>query len=120
VPLVILCKENGSSSAKCLANSETLLQLGRDPKRVGAQLGITSVLHTWTRDLRLHAHLHCIVTGGGLHADGNRWLHAREDYLFPEKVLGKLFRGKLLALLASASEALTRNQPLLLARTRPD
>ncbi len=48
------------------AASETLLTLGRDPKRLGGQLGVTAVLHTWTRDLRFHAHLHCIVTGGGL------------------------------------------------------
>ena len=46
------------------AGSETLLALGKDPKRLGAQLGITTVLHTWMRDLRFHPHLHCIVTGG--------------------------------------------------------
>jgi hypothetical protein len=51
------------------AGSQTLLELGSDPKRLGAQLGITIVLHTWTRDLRFHAHLHCIVTGGGLHSN---------------------------------------------------
>jgi len=87
------------------AGSQTLLELGADPKRLGAQLGITCVLHTWTRDLRFHAHLHCIVTGGGLHQDGDRWLHAREGYLFPAKVLGKLFRGKLMASLAAAHQA---------------
>lgn len=84
------------------AGSQTLLELGADPKRLGAQLGITIVLHTWTRDLRFHAHLHCIVTGGGLHSDGDRWLRAREGYLFPARVLSKLFRGKLVAALAAA------------------
>ena len=84
------------------AGSQTLLQLGADPKRLGAQLGVTIVLHTWTRDLRLHAHLHCIVTGGGLHRDDDRWIPARQNYLFPVKVLSKLFRGKLLASLAAA------------------
>jgi hypothetical protein len=78
------------------AGSQTLLELGADPKRLGAQLGFTCVLHTWTRDLRFHAHLHCIVTGGGLNRDGDRWLRPPSpDYLFPGKVLGKLFRGKL-------------------------
>jgi hypothetical protein len=86
------------------AGSQTLLELGADPKRLGAQLGLTCVLHTWTRDLRFHAHLHCIVTGGGLHPDGDRWVYARQDYLFPAKVLGSLFRGKLMASLAAANE----------------
>lgn len=87
------------------AGSQTLLELGADPKRLGAQLGITIVLHTWTRDLRFHAHLHCIVTGGGLHADGERWLSTPQDYLFPVRVLSKLFRGKLLASLDAAYQA---------------
>lgn len=86
------------------AASETLLALGQDPKRLGGQLGITAVLHTWTRDLRFHAHLHCIVTGGGLTADG-RWIPALQDYLFPAKVLSKLFRGKLLSALEAAYRA---------------
>ena len=87
------------------AGSQTLLELGADPKRLGAQLGITIVLHTWTRDLRVHAHLHCIVTGGGLQADDERWLSTPQDYLFPVKVLSKLFRGKLLASLDAAYQA---------------
>jgi hypothetical protein len=87
------------------AGSQTLLELAADPRRLGAQLGITCVLHTWTRDLRFHVHLHCIVTGGGLHPDGDRWSPAREGYLFPAKVLGSLFRGKLTASLAAAYQA---------------
>jgi hypothetical protein len=55
------------------AASKTLLKLGDDPKRLGAQLGITAVLHTWTRELAYHPHLHCIVTGGGLGPDGTKW-----------------------------------------------
>lgn len=77
--------------------SKTLLELGRDPKRFGALLGITAVLHTWTRDLRLHPHLHCVVTGGGLHINEDRWVDSGPKYLFPVKVLGKLFRGKFTA-----------------------
>ena len=83
----------------------TLLELGQDPKRLGGLLGITAVLHTWTRSLAFHPHLHCIVTGGGLSADGTRWVAAdrgRSRYLFPFEVMASLFRGKLLAALADA------------------
>lgn len=86
------------------AGSQTLLALGRDEKRLGAQLGLTAVLHTWTRDLRFHPHLHCIVTGGGLTADG-RWRATKRDYLFPVSVLSVLFRGKLVAALDEAYRA---------------
>ena len=84
------------------AGSQTLLDLGEDEKRLGAQLGLTAVLHTWTRDLRFHPHLHCIVTGGGLTRDGARWKATRQDYLFPVRVLSKLFCGKLVAALDTA------------------
>jgi hypothetical protein len=87
------------------AATAALLELGRDPKRLGAQLGITAVLHTWTRELRFHPHVHCIVTGGGLSEDGTRWVSTRPDYLFPVRVLGSLFRGKFLAALIAAREA---------------
>lgn len=83
------------------AGSQTLLELGRDQRRLGAQLGVTAVLHTWTRDLRFHPHLHCIVTGGGLTAEG-RWRASRQDYLFPVRVLSALFRGKLVSALDDA------------------
>jgi len=83
------------------AGSQTLLALGRDEKRLGAQLGLTAVLHTWTRDLRFHPHLHCIVMGGGLSDDG-QWKSTKRDYLFPVAVLSKLFRGKVVAILNEA------------------
>ena len=83
------------------AGSQTLLALGRDEKRLGAQLGLTAVLHTWTRDLRFHPHLHCIVMGGGLSDDG-QWKSTKRDYLFPVAVLSKLFRGKVVAILDEA------------------
>src|SRR6185503_12782432 len=73
------------------AASQTLLELGRDPRRLGALIGLTAVLHTWSRDLSFHPHLHCIVTGGGLSLDAERW-PGRRGYLFPVRVLGKLFR----------------------------
>jgi hypothetical protein len=81
------------------AASQTLLALGHDPTRLGAELGITAVLHTWTRELEFHPHVHCIVTAGGLTADRRHWRPAHQRHLFPVKVLGALFRGKVLAAL---------------------
>jgi hypothetical protein len=89
-------------NAMFAAGSQTLLALGEDEKRLGAQLGLTAVLHTWTRDLRFHAHLHCVVTGGGLTRDGTQWKRSKQDYLFPVSVLSALFRGKLVAALDEA------------------
>lgn len=85
------------------AASRTLLALGRDPRRLGAQLGVTAVLHTWTRDLRFHPHLHCIVTGGGLDLEAGAWVRRQGGrYLFPVVVLSRLFRGKFMAALERA------------------
>ncbi len=81
--------------------SSTLLTLGRDPKWLGGQIGLTAVLHTWTRDLRFHPHLHCIVPGGGLSRDGERWVSSPSSYLFPVKVISQLYRGKLVDALSS-------------------
>ena len=75
--------------------AETLLQLASDPKRLGGLLGITAVVHTWGRNLIFHPHLHCIVTGGGLDAEGG-WVDSYEKYLLPVKVLRARFRGKFL------------------------
>ncbi len=88
------------------AASRTLLALGRDPRRLGGLLGVTAVLHTWTRTLAFHPHLHCIVTGGGLAPDGTRWVAARGRgrFLFPVTVVARLFRGKLLAALTRARQ----------------
>jgi hypothetical protein len=82
--------------------SATLLTLGRDPKRLGAELGVTMVLHTWTRELLFHPHVHAIVTGGGLSDDDARWVRTRKSFLFPVRVMGALFRGKMLAALEAA------------------
>jgi len=101
-------KPLASSNRECFfaalfkAAADTLLELGADEERLGAQLGITAVLHTWTRELKFHPHLHCVVTGGGLSKDGHAWVPAHRRYLFPVKVLSRLFRGKLLAALGAA------------------
>jgi hypothetical protein len=70
-----------------------------------AQLGITAVLHTWTREMLLHPHLHCIVTGGGLALDGTRWVACRDTFLFRVEVMGALFRGRFMAGLVRAHKA---------------
>jgi Putative transposase/Transposase zinc-binding domain len=82
--------------------SATLLALARDPKLLGAELGVTMVLHTWTRELLFHPHVHAIVTGGGLSDDDARWVRTRKRFLFPVRVMGALFRGKMLAALERA------------------
>ena len=84
------------------AASQTLKQLAKDPKHLGAQLGFTAVLHTWGQQLSLHPHLHCVVTGGGLAHDGRKWVRGRRGYFLPVRVLAKLFRGKFLAKLQQA------------------
>jgi len=81
----------------------TLLELGET--HLGATLGVTEVLHTWTRTLTYHPHVHCIVTGGGLSLDGKRWVKTSKKYLLPFKVLSRLFRGKFLAALKQAQAA---------------
>lgn len=84
------------------AASRTLLELAADPQRLGAQIGVTAVLHTWGQNMLFHPHLHCVVTGGGLSADAERWVPGRKQYFLPVKVLGALFRGKYMASLQDA------------------
>ena len=75
------------------ASAAALLQLAQDPRFVGARLGMVGVLHTWTRQLLFHPHVHYIVTGGGLNADG-RWRASRKDFLVPVQALSLIFRAK--------------------------
>jgi hypothetical protein len=79
------------------AAAATLQCFGRDPRHLGAELGVTAVLHTWGQNLSQHIHLHCVVTGGGLSTDGQRWVCARRGFLFPVRALSKVFSGKFLA-----------------------
>ncbi len=76
--------------------AETLLTIGADPKRLGARLGITAVLHTWGSAMTHHPHLHCIVPGGGLSLDGERWVASRPHFFLPVRVLSRLFRRRFL------------------------
>jgi hypothetical protein len=79
--------------------SETLKELATDKKHIGARIGFIAVLHTWGQNLSYHPHIHRIVTGGGLSDDRKKWLHSKNDFLFPVQVMGRLFRGKFLSYL---------------------
>jgi Putative transposase/Transposase zinc-binding domain len=87
------------------ATAETLLTIARDPKRLGVELGFFAVLHSWGQNLHFHPHLHCVVPGGGLSADQDRWIHGRRKYLLPVKVLSRLFRRLFLEALEEAYTA---------------
>ena len=78
------------------AVAETLHDVSRNSKNLGATIGFSCVLHTWTQTLLFHPHIHCIVTGGGLHPDRDRWIAAKRGFLFPVRILSQLFRAKLL------------------------
>ena len=81
--------------------SQALLQLAHDPRFVGGTLGLVGVLHTWTRDLRYHPHVHFLVTGGALDHEG-RWRSSAPNFLLHEHPLALLFRGKFRAALRQA------------------
>ena len=85
--------------------SETLMELSANSKHLGARIGFMGVLHTWGQNLLDHPHIHCVVTGGGLSLDGNRWVSCRKRFFIPVRVMSALFRGKLLAHIKSNFEA---------------
>jgi len=84
------------------ASAETLLQVARNPRHLGAEIGFFSVLHTWNQKLKLHPHVHCVVPAGGLSLDHTRWLRSRPHFFLPIQVLRRVFRGKFVAALKSA------------------
>jgi len=86
------------------AAARTILTLSGESKHLGAQPGVTVVLHTWTRELHFHPHVHCIVTGGGLSPDGDSWISVRNNYLLPRDLMAALFRGILLTKLVDAQQ----------------
>src|SRR5919197_266767 len=83
------------------AVAETLLTVARDPHHLGADIGFLAVLHTWGQTLPHHPHLHCVVPGGGLTADG-RWVSCRPNFLLPVRVLSRLYRRLFLESLQAA------------------
>jgi hypothetical protein len=84
------------------ASAETLLTIARDPKHLGANIGFFSILHTWGQNLRHHPHVHCVVTGGGISQDQQRWIDSRKNFFLSVRVLSRLFRRLFLAQLAEA------------------
>ncbi len=84
------------------ASAQTLLQVAADPKHLGAKLAILSVLHTWGQTLMHHPHVHCVVPGGGIAPDGDRWIACRPNFFLPVRVLSRVFRGKFLAMVRRA------------------
>jgi hypothetical protein len=77
--------------------TQTLQEFARAPNPLGAEIGITAVLHTWGQTLTEHIHVHCVVTGGGVSPDGTQWRACQRRFLFALKALGQVFRGKYLA-----------------------
>src|SRR5215831_10961007 len=74
------------------AAAETLQQSAAHPNHLGAEIGFVAVLHTWGQNLEHHPHLHCVVPGGGLTPDGERWIACQNGFFLPVRVLSRLFR----------------------------
>jgi hypothetical protein len=85
--------------------AETLQTIAADPRHLGARIGVTLVLHTWGSALTHHPHVHGIVPGGGLSADGQRWVACRPGFFLPVRVLSRRFRHRFLEAMAGAHAA---------------
>lgn len=100
---LLLCNKRIMLNILFKAVSDTLLQFGANPKnRLGGKLGAILFLHTWDQTLMDHFHIHCLIPGGVLSEAGDKWIACRTDYLFPEKALSKVFRGKFIDYLKEA------------------
>jgi hypothetical protein len=78
-------------------SAATMLELARDPKHLGADIGFLGVLHTWGQNLEHHPHVHYIVPAGGLALDGSRWIDSSRHFFLPVHALSRVFRGKFVA-----------------------
>jgi len=85
--------------------AETTVTIAADPKRLGARIGITAILHSWGSAMTHHPHIHMIVPGGGLSLDGAHWISCRPSFFLPVRVLSRLFRRLFLEQLVAAHEA---------------
>jgi Putative transposase/Transposase zinc-binding domain len=84
-------------------SAATLREVAADPRHLGAEIGILSILHTWGQTLVRHPHVHCVVPAGGLASDHQRWIRPKYSAFFlPVKVLSRVFRGKFVAALRRA------------------
>ncbi len=79
------------------ASANALLEVAADPKHLGAGIGFLSILHTWGQTLQRHPHIHCVVPGGGLSQDGQRFIRSSSRFFLPVRVLSRVFRGKFVA-----------------------
>ena len=84
------------------ASAETLLEIARDPRHLGAEIGFFSVLHTWNQKLGLHPHVHCVIPAGGLSLNHTQWMKSHSRFFLSIKVLRRVFRGKFVAALKQA------------------
>ena len=84
------------------ASAQATITIAADEKRLGAKVGITSVLHTWGSAMTHHPHVHMIVPGGGLSEDGSRWVACRSQFFLPVRVLSQLFRRLVVEMLGAA------------------
>jgi hypothetical protein len=83
-------------------SARTLIEIARDPRHLGAEIGFFSVLHTWDQRLQHHPHVHCVLAAGGFAPDHSRWTSSRHSFFLPVKVLSRVFRGKFVAGLRAA------------------
>src|SRR6476620_10683825 len=79
------------------ASAQTLLEVAADPRHLGAEIGIISILHTWGQNLLLHPHIHCVIPTGGFSPDHSRWIRPLYPFFLPVKILSRVFRGKFCA-----------------------
>jgi hypothetical protein len=96
---VLRANQRDGYAALMQASAAAIIELARDPRYVGGTVAVLAVLHTWTQQLTLHPHVHCLVSGGGISEDASTWHPARQNFLLPIKALAKLVRGKFRALL---------------------
>ena len=87
------------------ATAETLRTIAATPKHLGAEIGFIAILHTWGQNLQHHPHLHCVIPGGGLSADGEHWVACRPGFFLHVRVLSLLFRRLFLEQLQAAFDA---------------
>jgi hypothetical protein len=96
---ILRSRQRDGYGALMRAGAAAIIELARDPRYVGGTVGVLAVLHTWTQQLTLHPHVHCLVTGGGISDDASTWYPAHRKFLVPIKALAKLVRGKFRAML---------------------
>jgi len=91
--------------------SSTLKDFGLNPKNLGAEIGMTMVLHTHNRKLDFHPHIHVVAPGGGIDKHRRQWKKKKGKYLFNQDAMAKVFRARFLAALNEAGLSIPRNIP---------